>query len=935
MKAPAAVVGLALLALAGVDVAVAASGQGGAAAQEQQPPRTTFKSAVDLVAVDVNVLDKTGRPVSDLTADDFTLSVDGRPRRIASAQFISASKAGQDAPQALREYSTNAGAAGGRLVMLVIDSGNIGVGRGKAAIDAAKRFVATLNRADRVALVTIPGAGPHIDFTSNHAIVQALLDRVVGQAAEPIGPRKVGLAEALAFQRADEHTIASVVDRECSADPAAGLRDTCRQQLLEEANELLTFSHERTRNSLVALRYLFERVATSETPKTIVFISEGLLLGRDRADVAWVGPRASAAHIILYVLQLDTPEMDASQRFTSPSRSQDRDILRGGLEELAGLARGDVFRVVGEADFAFQRLGLELSGYYLLSFEPEPGDRDGKAHKIRIDVRRKDLTLRARREFSVGAATARGPEDIVLEALRAPLLSADIPVKLTTYTFQDPESSKLKIILVADIDRSLNADAQVSLGYLMFDDKGKLITSQLEKTLGNPVDRQRRTQKYVGAAIAPPGTYTLKLAVADDGGKKGSVERTFNARINGFGQLHVTDLLIADDSVRGSDGLPPAVAADFAGNEVHGYLELFSEVPEQLRNASVVIEVAQDENARALGSVPARFQPVAGDRRRVAEAGVPIALLPAGEYVARAVIMVDGRKVGQVARPFRISRAAATVAAPGAGTVPMRAAAPIPFSSKIDAFDRAAVLTPRVLGFFLDRMSAAAAANAATVRPAVDEMRAGRFDAAMEALKNTPDDQLASVFLKGLVLLHRGDLNGAAGKFRDALRLDSEFYSAAFYLGACYAAGGKDREAAGAWQTSLITESNAPFVYTLLGDALLRMRDMDQAIDVLTEARTLWPADDQVALRLGTALAMANKPAEAIKVLEPYLAAHPADHERLFLAMRALYEARRSGRTLTSAGGDRALFARYADAYAAAKGPQQALVDQWRKAIEK
>src|SRR4029077_16458622 len=135
------------------------------------------------------------------------------------------------------------------------------------------------------------------------------------------------------------------------------------------------------------------------------------------------------------------------------------------------------------------------------------------------------------------------------------------------------------------------------------------------------------------------------------------------------------------------------------------------------------------------------------------------------------------------------------------------------------------------------------------------------------------------------VLLSGGDLNAAAGKFRDALRMDPEFFSAAFYLGACYAAGGKDRDAAGAWQTSLITESNAPFVYTLLGDALLRLRDMDQAIDVLTEARTLWPADDQVALRLGTALVMANKPADAMKVLEPYLQAHPADQERLFLAL--------------------------------------------------
>src|SRR3954469_2173084 len=905
----------------------------GAPQEPAQAPQPTFKSTVDLVPVDVNVIDKSGRPVSDLAADDFTLTVDGKPRRIGSAQFVSVSRTIETPPPQPLEYNSNAGAARGRLVMLVIDSGNIGAGRGRAAIEAAKRFVGSLNPADRVALVTIPGAGPQIDFTSNRAIVQTLLDQVVGQATEPMGPRRVGVSEALAFERNDETTIQSVVDRECSAYPTAAIRESCQQQLAGEADQVLSFSRERTRNSLIALRYLFERVASSETPKTIVFLSEGLLLNRDNADIAWVGPRAASAHIILYVLQLDYQEMDAGQRTTSPSRSEDREVLRQGLDQLAGMARGDVFRVVANADFAFQRLALELSGYYLLSFEPQPGDRDGKPHKIRIDVRRKDLVLRSRREFSVGPPASRSAADTGLESLRAPLLSSDIPLKLTTYTFQDPDTSKLKIILVADIDRSLNEDGQLALGYMLVDDKGKVISSQLDKAVATPVDPRTRVQKYIGAAVASPGTYTLKLAVVDDAGKRGSIERTFTAKINGFGQMHVTDLLIADNSVQG-ESVTPAVAADFSGDELHSYVELFSDAPEQLRAATVMMEVAQTESGRALDSVPARFQDVSAPNRRAAEAGVPIGLLPAGDYVARAVISEGGRKIGQVVRPFRIARAAASVTAPGA-SAPMKAAAPIAFTSRIESFDKTSVLSPQVVGFFLDRMSAAAAANAANVRPAIASVRAGRFDDAMKALESTGDDQLAAVFLKGLVLLQRGDLNAAATRFREALRMDSEFYSAAFYLGACYAAGGKDRDAAGAWQTSLITESNAPFVYTSLGGALLRPRDMDQALDVLTEARALWPADDDVAQRLGTALAMANKPAEALKGLEPYLAAHPSDHERTFLALRALYEAKAAGRTVKSAEDDKALFRAYADAYAAARGPQLALVEQWRKYVEK
>ena len=909
-----------------------------AASQGQEPqPRATFKSAVDLVPVDVNVIDRDGRPVADLRAEDFTLAVDGKPRRIASAQFIAVERAVASTPPQPMEYNSNAGARGGRLVMIVIDSGNIGSGRGKPAIEAAKRFVGTLNPSDRVALVTLPGAGPQIEFTANHAIVQSLLGGVVGQAVESFGQKRVGLAEALAIQREDRTTIDDVTGRECPSNSSPEILSSCLTQLSAEAQAMLAQVRQRTNTSLNSLRYLFERMAASDTPKTVVLISEGLMLEREFNELSWVEPRAAAAHVSLFVLQLDGPDLEAASHRTSPSRGADREILRDGLDWLVGMAKGDVFRVTGNADFAFQRLARELSGYYLLSFEPLPGDRDGKPHKIAIDLRRKGLTLRSRREFSVGTPGSRPTEAIVVETLRAPLLATDIPVKLTTYTFQDPDSPKLKVILAADIDRSLNGDERLAVGYLMYDDKGKLVTSDLEKAHNTAIDRQSRVQKYLGAAVVPPGVYTIKVAVVDESGRRGSVERTFTARINGFGQLHVTDLLIADNSVRGAQGLPPAVAADFTGDELHAYVELFSEAPEQLKNATVVMEVAQNESARALDSVPARFQqvPAGADRRRVAEAGVPIALLPPGEYVARAVISVSGRKVGHVVRPFRVTRAAPALSAPGSATVPMRPAGAIAFTSRIDAFDKSSVLTPQVVGFFLDRMSAAAATNAAAIRPAVESVRAGRFDEAMLALKDTRDDQLAAVFLKGIVLLSSGDLNGAAGKFRDALRMDSEFFSAAFYLGACYAAGGRDRDAAGAWQTSLITESNAPFVYTLLGDSLLRLRDMDQAIDVLSEARNLWPADDEVTIRLATALVMANKPADALKVLEPYLATHPADHERLFLALRALYEARSAGRSIGTPDSDRTLFVRYADAYAAAKGPQLALVGEWRKYIDK
>ena len=134
---------------------------------------------------------------------------------------------------------------------------------------------------------------------------------------------------------------------------------------------------------------------------------------------------------------------------------------------------------------------------------------------------------------------------------------------------------------------------------------------------------------------------------------------------------------------------------------------------------------------------------------------------------------------------------------------------------------------------------------------------------------------------------------------------------------------------------SLITESEAPFIYTLLGDAFVRLREFDAALDILNEASKLWPGNEQVQLRLGTAYALAARPVDAVRALDPYLAQHPDDQERLFIALRAIYEVRSTGQSIGTVDEDRKRFERYATAYAAAGGTQMLLVEQWRKFINR
>src|ERR1051325_6159101 len=48
----------------------------------------TFRTGVDLIAVDVAVGDGRGRPIDDLHAADFTVKVDGEVRRVVSAELV-------------------------------------------------------------------------------------------------------------------------------------------------------------------------------------------------------------------------------------------------------------------------------------------------------------------------------------------------------------------------------------------------------------------------------------------------------------------------------------------------------------------------------------------------------------------------------------------------------------------------------------------------------------------------------------------------------------------------------------------------------------------------------------------------------------------------------------------------------------------------------
>src|ERR1041384_4614418 len=110
-------------------------------AQDAQPP--VFRSGVELLEVDVNIVDRNGRPIVDLRAPEFSVKVDGQDRKVASSEFVR-DDASQAADLAYKEdpyVATNSDRPRGRMIIIVVDQNNITAGRARDLITSVRKFV--------------------------------------------------------------------------------------------------------------------------------------------------------------------------------------------------------------------------------------------------------------------------------------------------------------------------------------------------------------------------------------------------------------------------------------------------------------------------------------------------------------------------------------------------------------------------------------------------------------------------------------------------------------------------------------------------------------------------------------------------------------------------------------------------------------------------
>ncbi len=620
----------------------------------QEAPRV-FPAQVELVSVELIVVDSDGRPVTDLRPEEFRVEVAGRPRRVVTADFLEVGQAPEEpAPAADPGFSTNQTVRPGRLVLLVVDTGNIALGKGRLAMEAAGHVLDLLGPADRVGLLTIPTSGPREEFTTDHERIRSALGKLVGQTR--MTHRRLSLAEALSCSSAlaadlRKQICEAAIDRECSDERTADDRFACGIELETEAWQIANEYLRASSDTIAVLGSAFDGLRKIEARKVVIVVSSGLGFTPETqgTDLRKLASQASAARVALYAVPADAGAGSAMDSDISmQATAEDRNLHSWGLESLAVETGGAYLR--GRTEPALERVLRETSGYYRLGFEPEGNDRDGKTRKIKVSVTRKGLLVRARPTavFALPESPKAAKDDLVA-ALRSPTLATGLPLRVTTWSLPGSEPGKLKLLIGAEIDRSAETTG-LGVGYVLLDAQGKVAASASQEM--RALAQTSGPVPYAASASVAPGPYTLRLAVRDGRGRLGSVDHHLEAGLLRVGGLALSDLLLGPRPEPGAS-FRPAVVPDLAGGAllVHGEL---TGTEEALAAASASFELVSGETGASVRTAPARLAPAGVPGRRVVQALVPLQGLPPGPYLARVVVAEGGLPRGAAVRPFRI-----------------------------------------------------------------------------------------------------------------------------------------------------------------------------------------------------------------------------------------------------------------------------------------
>jgi len=483
---------LAMLAMLAISAMLA---MGSLSAQAQQPP--PFRSGTNVIRVDATVIDRSGRAVTSLTADDFEVREDGVLRPISSFTFLSNSGEPSDdrsLPIRSQQHAAAEAARDDVRVFLVFwDEYHIGPFEEGVAAKAAltRAMLGAFGPTDLVAIMDPLTPSSAIEFTRDR---RALADRVhslQGRRGVYLPPRSA----------AEEAQLEAVNWRAEAVEPF------------------------RNQVTVTAIKAAAAHLGTlREGRKTLILVTEGFGVAPRGTDfgpggrgIAPLTRSAMSRYTDDQNTALDIVRM-ANDTNTAVHIIDPRGLQIAGsspalLQTVASGSGGELHQS-NDIGGVIQRVVGQVSATYLLGYTREML-RDGRFHEITVRVKRGGYDVRARAGY-----WAPKPGDV--EKAQAVAAAAVLPEPIATaFAALTPPNSSRVVETSIDVKPLSKGRSQITVAWTPLRDlPAGVVPADLSVALKSGETLvEGRVQPGGTSFEVPDGAVQLSMRVLDRAGE--------------------------------------------------------------------------------------------------------------------------------------------------------------------------------------------------------------------------------------------------------------------------------------------------------------------------------------------------------------------------------------------------------------------------------
>ena len=526
-----------------------------------------------------------------------------------------------------------------RVFVLLVDDLSFEPMRGKALFTEAKHFINSLPAMDLVGLATTSGSVA-INPTADRARIRAVLDRAAGESgntqsltppgadafdtAEYDADGSVSVSQAIDIDFGNMEALKTAIATACFNGERSEVdsqvldvliaTNTCAGQVNRQARTIASRTKQTTRRQVGSLVAVLEAMRAATGLKHLVMLSDGLAVGRDADQLMPVARAAASAGVQVSVLmeERDLSLSDGGRRqVRAPTplgsvraqvdtgapqrRIEDNKMYLAGGQLAAEMAGGQFYRIIGQPAPFFTRVRTASAAVYRLGVEPAPDADLARITSVDAKVNRRGVFVHANRHGVAPAASAlAASEPTVDDRLKAAVGQGQshgaVPLRVATSVRRSAGSRTLDVNINAAVPSTIAGPLVAMFGLARVPAPGESLGSM---TSGRGTPSKATDGSFQWSVVVPtaPGSYLLRVAVADAAGALGALEVPIDAELTPMGPFVASDIITAWVD---ADGRAHAVALDALPSTTTSLQVLF-ELYAPSGGAASVLEALKDD----------------------------------------------------------------------------------------------------------------------------------------------------------------------------------------------------------------------------------------------------------------------------------------------------------------------------------------------------